>query len=156
MSIKSKVDIQGRLSLEAGKSKVYDSPLMSLDSHSSISIKKGSELKLAFVSSDFYKEPAGTDQDRSSIGVLIVDGSIIRIDFVINDRSSDEPTVKDLETVLGDSFDLITNKAPFILHDNLSYRADHNLGTKIEFIYFLTLMSFALCLIRSNCPATVL
>jgi hypothetical protein len=108
LSIKSRKEVKGSIDLEVGKSQVYESALMTISSHSqSLSIPKGTELPLMFVSNSSYNEgDSSKDQDRSVSGVLLVENRLERVDFTINDRSSKIPTVKDLETALGDSFSI--------------------------------------------------
>ncbi len=111
LSIKSKIEIKGNINLEVGKSQVYESALMQIGSHSqNLAIPKGAELPLLFVSNNFYKDEPSKGQDRSVSGAFLLGNTMERIDFTINDRSEDIPTVKDLETVLGDSFSISCKK----------------------------------------------
>jgi hypothetical protein len=102
--LKSNINTDGEINLRARKSKVPDSPVMTLNSHhlTSVYMKKGDVLNIGFTSTDFYNNDG--DQYRKSQGVLLKGNDLIGLDFIINDSSSEEPTVKDLETVLGDSF----------------------------------------------------
>jgi hypothetical protein len=102
---------------------------MTIGSHSqNLKIPKGAELKIIFASNDFYKE--GEDQDRSVAGALLLGNSLERIDFTINDRSGDIPTVKDLETVLGDSFEISCQRKEII---NQQYNPK-NAGTSFNMV----------------------
>jgi hypothetical protein len=127
LSIKSKKDLSSGIDLSYGKSKVYDSPLMTIGSHSQkLKIPKGAELKIIFASNNFYQD--GKDQDRSVAGAFLLGNSLERIDFTINDRSGDMPTVKDLGTVLGDTFEISCQRKEII---NQQYNPK-NIGTSFN------------------------